>query len=444
MKSIFVLLFIVLITDVSAQEVFDLEGAINYALAHNGLIEASKYGTEALEAKMRQAEWAKWPHTELKLFSAPMAGQRGNPQKGYTDIHDLGVFFQVDFTGVLPLYTFGKLTHLKNAAKLGVEVGKAQEEIVKSEVIFRVKKGFVGLQGATEILEMIREGREYLDKAERYLRERENDPSYDPVDKLKLKVYDAQVKAKEIEARRAVEMAKFALKTVLGIPIENDVDFNVMPLETIPVPKNLKVEELEERALKTRPEIVALRKGVSAKQEEVALRKSSFYPEFFLAGQVKYSYSDVADPQDSPFAYDPYNTYTVGGGLGLKWDFEIGKKIGELKEAQSSLKKLETELKELENATRLEIRKLFMEMEDARVMVLAQKEAMEAARGWVIAKTDLYENGLCDLTDVLTGLVQFFQTRLEHAKAIQDFNNAVIALEKAVGIYRLQEIENIR
>jgi outer membrane protein TolC len=118
--------------------------------------------------------------------------------------------------------------------------------------------------------------------------------------------------------------------------------------------------------------------------------------------------------------------------LVLEGDFEIGKKLGELDEAKASLREMKMQLSELESGVKLEVTKLFYEMQDAKKMVEAYKDAVEAARGWVIAKTDLYENDLCSMNDVVTALVQFFQTRMEYLKAVYDYNVAVYALERAV------------
>jgi outer membrane protein TolC len=131
---------------------------------------------------------------------------------------------------------------------------------------------------------------------------------------------------------------------------------------------------------------------------------------------------------------DPLNTYTGGLGLALRWDMDFGRRLGELAESRAELAKLQSEAAEAERGVRLEVEKLAREALDARTMVDVQHEAMTAARGWVIAKTDLYENGLAEINDVLTGLVAFFQARMDHLKAIYDYDVAVANLERATGL----------
>lgn len=419
----------------AAESPMTLVQAIDAANERSGLVEAAKRGLDVFEAKLRQADWVAWPHIELKALLSPMAGQRGNALEGRTDLSEWGVFSYTDLSGVLPLYTFGKIGHLKEAARFGVDVGRAQVEIARAEATYRVKKGFLALALARELSDVIREGREYLDKAKQRMNDMadSDDPSFDPVDRMKLRVYEAQVLTRELEAARGLSLARAAIRLTIGQQPEAEVDFATSPLESVHLPDEQTRESLVASALANRPELVALRTGVKAREAEAAMRRSAFYPELFLAGMFNFGYSNVTDRQGSPFANDPYNGYSARGALGLRYEFEIGKKIGEMREAEANAGKLAAELREAERGVRLEVGKLFAEMTDARTLVAANKDAMEAARGWIIAKIDIYDNGMGELNDVLSAVLPFFQSRLDYLKAIHDFNLAVASLERACG-----------
>lgn len=415
--------------------VLTLSEAIRYAQQHSGLVQAARAGTEALEARLRQAEWAAWPHASIRALLAPMARQWGTPMEGGTDLKEWGIFAYTEVVGTWPIYTFGKISNLKRAARLGVDVGRAREDVARSEVAFRVKKAFHALVLAREMAEVIREGRDYLDKARRHLDNLEaaDDPSFDPVDRMKMRVTDASVLGRELQAIRGAEAARALLRATLGLDPADPVEFEVGRPRPVLVSQDLSLEDLVRRALDSRSDLVALRRGLKVREAEVAARRSAFFPNLFLAGQFRYGYSNVADPQASPFANDPFNTYSAGGAIGLEMDLEIGKKLGELREAEAEAERLRAEVREAERGVRLEVEKTFREMQDARRMVAALEDAVAAARGWVIAKTDLYDNDLGDLDDVLAGLVQFFQARMESLQAIYDFNVAVASLERAAG-----------
>lgn len=414
------------------------EEAIRFALEHSGLVGAARAGTEALEAKLKQAESAAWPHIRLKSILAPMPRRWSDPDdytRGGTDLSEWGVFTYTEVSGVQPLYTFGKISNLKAAARLGVDVGKAREDIAREEVVFQVKKAFQILSLAVELDDIVREGRTYFDKARKHVKELEesDDPSFDPVDSLKLRVYDAQVLEKELKAARSRSLARGLVRVAIGLAPETAVDFHVGEVAPVPMPAELNEGTLIEMAMQSRGELVALRRGLKAREAEVRLREAAFYPNFYLAGRFKYGYSSVVEPQSNPFLYDPYNSYSAEGGLVLEWDLDIGRKLGELEESEANLSQLREQARDAENAVRLDVSRLFGEMKDARRMVDAQKDAMEASRGWVIAKTDLYENDLGDLDDVLDALVQFFLSRMSFLEATYEFNVSVARLERVTG-----------
>jgi len=415
-----------------------LTEAVEFAVEHSGIMGAARAGTEALEGKLKQAEWAAWPHIKIRSLLAPMPRQWSAPDdftKGGTDLSQWGVFSHTEITGYLPLYTFGKISNLKAAARLGVDVGKAREDIARQEVKFRVTRAFHALTLSGELADVVSEGRSYLDKARRHLEELEesDDPEFDPVDMMKFRVYDAQVLAKELEAKRSAGLAGAALKVAMGLAPRTDVEFRTGTVKPVNLAGDLQEADLVDQALLSRAELVALKRGILVREAQVRAREAAFYPNFLLAGQFKYSYTNMADGQASPFIYDPFNGYSAGGGLVFEWDLEIGGKLGELREAKAEFAKLREEAREAENGIRLEVAKLYREMRDQRLLVDAQKVAMEAARGWVIAKTDLYDNDLTPLNEVLDGLVQFFQTRMAYLEAVYRFNVAVAQLERATG-----------
>ena len=411
----------------------NLGEALQHALVHSGVIEAARHGTDALEAKVQQADAYAWPHGELTSFFAPIPAQEGPVGGGYADLTKWGVVTQTQITAWVPIYTFNKISNLREAMQLGADVGRAQEAIAAAEVRFQVLRGFFALSMVRELVSVIKEGREYLDKARKHVDElaKSDDASFDPVDRMKVRVYDSQVKAKELEARRSLALAEGALRYAIGLSPGAPVGFLVGPPTPIQPTEAAALDDLITRALDGRSEMVALRTGVSARTAAVAARRSAFYPDLVAVGMFKYGYTNVFNRGN--VVDDPYNTLTGGGGIALKWDFEIARKLGELHEAEAELGKLESQMHEAERGVRLEVEKTYREMVDSREMVDAQKDAMQAARGWVIAKQDLYENGMAEINDVLTGLVAFFQARLDHVKAIYDYNVSVAALERATG-----------
>jgi outer membrane protein TolC len=411
-----------------------LDQLVEKALKASALIKAADEEINVFEAKLLEAESAAYPYAEMKSVVSFIPGQKGSPQKGFTDYDQWGIFSYSEVSAILPLYTFGKIENLKKIARIGVNIGDAKKSIALLEVTARVKKAFFSLIFARELRDVIEEGTEYLNKAKNHLQkmEDEDDPEYDQVEMLKIRVYEAEVESRKKEALRLLNISKTILMLSAGVKEGESFEIAQTPFQKIQIDIGTK-EQYIETALKNRTELVALDRAIMARGAEVALRESQFMPDIFFLGQFTYGYSNAADSQESPFAYDPFNTYSGKAAIGMKVTLDIAKKISQYREAVAEMNKLRAQREELVSGIKIEIEKGYNELRDNCDMIAVNKKAYEAARGWVVAKSDLYDSGLGDLNEVLTGLTEFYKRKIEYMKSILDFNLSVVSLERAMG-----------
>jgi outer membrane protein len=414
----------------------NLRAALDRALRQSALIDGAKAGTEVFEARLDQAKSGQYPMITVESLFTPMPAKTGGRTSGHTDYSRWGVFLYTQLSGSVPLYGFSKIQHLKTAASLGVSVGKAQEDIARAEVRFRVLKGWFALSFARDMQSIVHEGRAYFDRAKRHVAKCKaaDDPSFDPIDEMKIRVYEAQMRARELEAARLLTLALGSLRWALGEDPGTGPDIAREPLGLLTPSREVTLGEAIETAVIHRPELVALRRGLAAGGAEAKARYWAMYPDFVLAGKFNYAYSNVADTGSNPFAGNPFNGWNASGGLALRWDLDLGRKLGEWREAQAARHRLEAGLAEAERGVRLEVESLHREMADARTMADSQGQALKAARDWVEDKLDKYEHDQASLRDALDGLLPYLLARLEAQKALYDFDVAAAALERASGM----------
>ncbi|HQP96525.1 MAG TPA: TolC family protein, partial [Myxococcota bacterium] len=257
---------------------------------------------------------------------------------------------------------------------------------------------------------------------------------WDPVDQMKVNVYEAQIIEQELRANRMRELAVGQMARLAGMDPLAGISI-ATPEELTPITPliDLDLESAVEAALDNRAELVALRSGIQAREAEAEARFRNFFPDFVLFAEFEYAYSNVADDMTFPY-YDPFNTLGFGAGLAIRFDLNVGAKLGQLKKTRAQKTALQMELDGAEASIRLEIEKLFLEMSDARTMVNVREAALKSARGWVIAKLDLFENGMATLQEVIDGLTQFFLAQLAYYQAVYDYNVSVASLERATGV----------
>lgn len=112
----------------------------------------------------------------------------------------------------------------------------------------------------------------------------------------------------------------------------------------------------------------------------------------------------------------------------------MGQQVGRYHEALAKREKAHQE-------GAAEILKLQMDIENATTdvkiqaqLIEVQASALKAARGWLIAKSDLYDTGFATLDDVRDALVEYYKRKIGHYQAISAFNLAVLKLSRVVGV----------
>ncbi|MDH7499359.1 MAG: TolC family protein, partial [candidate division NC10 bacterium] len=97
----------------------NLDQAIQKALEFSPEIRETRYDVEVFQSKKQQADAALWPQIELLGIAGPSNRARGDqiysPDQ-QTDLRIDGIFGRADISLIQPLYTFGKISSLREAA----------------------------------------------------------------------------------------------------------------------------------------------------------------------------------------------------------------------------------------------------------------------------------------------------------------------------------------
>ena len=419
----------------SEGEGLSLEEATRLALKDNPLIEAAQGGLQEFEAKYRQASLAYIPQGKLDFTASILPKITGNAVEHETDKSIWGPYLRTQFSLVQPILSFGKLTHLKKMAEAGLDVGKAQIRIAEGEIRYQTARAWYTLVFTSQVEEIISEGEEYLEKARRRLEEldEEDADDFDQVDKLRLRVYEADIASMRMEATRAARLARYSLHLLTGLP-EDEIQPSITRLKPIPF-GTWTLPDLESLARHSRPDLAALEAGVRAMRIKVTVEKRKWAPDLFAVGNVTLNWAPYVENQRSPFADDPYNTYLgTGIALGLQWKLDIGGRIAGIDGARAGVRKMRGKMSAMLLKARLDLADKFTAAEDALALVSIYRRAYKAGRGWAMAKTDLYENGLEELKHVLEGITKFYSTKLAHMNAVLQYNLAVVALARSCGV----------
>ncbi|MBI4381577.1 MAG: TolC family protein [candidate division NC10 bacterium] len=417
--------------------VYTLKDLIQRALATSPEIRQFQRGAEVAMAKKDQADAARYPQIELTAVVGPSPRARGTvvdspDRKDSPTINN--VFEIVEMTLVQPLYTFGKISSFREAADAGVRVDRAKVEEKASDVILRIKELYYGRLLTSDLLSLIDEISEDLDKAiEKTERQLKADaPGVDEVDLYKLKAFRGEALRNRYETQKGFDLATAALRTFAGLDPGQPLELDAKGLDAAP-----RQAEPEEQAIGTaldlRSEMHQVRAGLKATEALVRAEESSLYPQFFLGVNGYYAQAGNRTRQQNPFAYDPLNDRFVAVVLGLKYNLDFGITRGKIRAAQAEHLRVQETKQFAEQGIPLQVRKAHRELVEAKESIRATEEGWRNARKWLVAAKANFDLGVGDARDLGQAVEAYAKLRAENFKGMYNYNLALANIEHATG-----------
>lgn len=415
------------------------------ALQNNLSIKSAQLGLEVAKAKKTQASHAKiLPKFDLRNVWGPIPRARGivDPETGFvtspdtaTSIPgDLRYFTQLDVDLLQPIFTFGKLSHAVEAAHFGVEADRANLEKSQEEVRLQVRQLYWALVLANELLAVVEEGRNEINKAENKVEEKLDEGSDEVTqnDLFKVQIYKYEVEKRHREALDKIELTKSALRTALGLTDDAELEISTEYLD----PLEINLDSLSvyiDIALQNRPDLKQLRAGVNARQALIGVSKSDYYPQFFLGGQLKYNFAKERFDPNNPFLYNPTNYFRPGVVIGANMNLNFWQTRDKVRIAQAEYLKLTRQQQEALNGVKLEVQKIYLGLKQSETNMSESSKALRASENWLRSESMSYDLGVGEVKNLIDAYQANSAMQAEHFENIFNYNVNIARLSKAIG-----------
>ncbi len=337
--------------------------------------------------------------------------------------------WRVGLEGVLPLWTFGKIGHLWDAAESNVKVQEAGVEKERDLVRLEVRRAYYGLQLARDAKVLLTDVKKQLADAEKALEAKVEKDEADPIDLLKLQTFAAEVEVRESEADRFVDSALAGLRFYSGEPRLDIPDTPLVPPDHTLLP----VERYVEAAQKYRPEVAQARHGLAAREAQVRLAESSFYPDIGLGLAVGVGVAPDIDDQLNPFAYDPANYFRYGAGLVFQWNLDFAPKVAKLKQAKSELAEVSAMKKLATGGVSAEVEATYAEVADWKRRRDAYAKSTSYAKKWIIRVQQGIDVGTIEDKELLEPAKAYALGRFNVLSATMELDLAMAKLARVTG-----------
>jgi len=398
-----------------------------------------------LQAKAREAFWAWFPKFETTIAGAgptPEAindGYGGPPLTPASVTYDLnfgkvGYMVRSDVTAILPIFTFGKLSALREAGEQGPIVGEGLRRRAQDEAGFQAAQAYFGYQLARQGKTAMIEAQNRLNEAGSVLKNllAQDSPQVTQLDLYKVDFFKRQVDARLLQADNGVELATAAIRLLISAPPTEPIAVASQDLD----PPELELKPLDayvDLAMNNRPEMRMVNAGITAREKEVVIRQRMFLPDLGIAGFFRFAYTSSATRQRSPFAYDPYNDRAGVAALVLRTTFDIPVKLAQLDQAKAELEKLSAQRQLLLSGIRLEVHKNYLELREALEKGKVFADAERSARRWSTAAYANFEIGTGETRELVDAFVALAQASGDKLKTWHDTHVGIHGLSRAVG-----------
>ncbi len=369
--------------------------------------------------------------------------------KGYfSQLARAGVRFEFKADILIPITTFGKFRNLKKLAEVGVAVRELQKLQVEHETIMRVHQAHATLLAAREAIEILREAKGIVDKAqariEADLGGGEDDwdaeptdvnPDRDPDDLFKVKLARLDVEELMRQALKVESLALSALWALAGKAAPKGFDVAERAFAPLPLDGELlPVAEYKQMAARHRPEARMASAGVKARQYQERMARANFLPDLGIVISTGIARSTSADIEMSELYYqDGFNFSRVIASLALRWQWDFHFKALDLQSARAATRAAAYR----EEAARLllgrDVEEAYGDLVEARYDLVTYEEAIDLTWKLVVSGQQKDSVGGGNATELLRNLKQWYEKRFEHARAIQAHNEALARLSRAVG-----------
>ncbi|HTE54661.1 MAG TPA: TolC family protein [Kofleriaceae bacterium] len=399
--------------------------------------DAARFVTRQAEAQVAEATGARFPRLDVRALAAPSPSiDCDDPACTTTSPQDAtlaldGLYGGVELTLAQPLYTFGKLSAARDGARSAAAAARSGEASVAGDIQVDAARAYYGLKLARELRFELEDGLADIEKARKQLAEQldKGGESATVQDRLRLDTVLAEARSRLAEAREAEDTALAAVRVLARDP---SIDIDDAALE--PVDAELGASEAYgERAVGTRPELIALRHLRSGAQSLADLEWSRFFPDLLLVGTFNLARAQGVDDPPSAFARDPFNTTSFGVAAALRWTFEPMSQRGRLLRARAKRDEVAAQVSAASEAVRVDVARAHAQARSARARLEAARDGEKSARGWVASVVQAEAIGAVEAKDLADAYLAYFTLRARYLQGVHDWNVALVRLGRAVG-----------
>jgi len=415
----------------SAEKPIRFSEGLTQLLKKNSKILESKAQILSYSAYESEASAMDLPTFSLLTFVAPIFESRGNAGASQDNLNKWGPYMRGELTVIYPVFSFGRIGEGKKAASFAVEAARQLHESQINKTIFDYKQLYLQIillnRYKTVLDEAGEKMRTVINHAEKLYKKGTGEVQRKDLTRLKLFALELERFGAEWLANKRT--AGLALGHFLGekeslLVLEGDfpkVEDATRSLEVL-------IAESQDK----NPDLKAVMAGLKARRHQVEMEKGGNLPVLFIAGRTEINYTSLRDPQQSSYAFDPFNRNWFAVVFGAKWDLDFGTTKAKIQRAEAELEKMVAKQNEAMTGIPLKVAMAMWDFEKNNLQSAIVRNKYKEANKWALSEMTAYTTGTGNAKDLIEALGAQLMTEKELAEV--EYNLCLSAARLAMEI----------
>ncbi|HEX68157.1 MAG TPA: TolC family protein [bacterium] len=411
-----------------------LKESISIALKNNPSLKVAKEKVKEAEAEKEKSISYFLPHLyssssytrldekkKMEMSLPPIPGFPPLPETSITLTDE--EIYDYNLTITQPIFTGGRLTALYRMNNFNFKCSLFQQEKVKNDLIFEVKKAYYEVLTAEKLKKV---GEETLKQTKAHLKVVENfyrEGMVPEVEVTRARVAVSKARELLINTENSLKLARAYFNSVL----HRDMDEEVLLEDILECEEaEVELEKCIREAFLHRPELKELEERIKMGEEGIKIARSDFFP------QVSLLYSwDRKRGEEIPIDEWQESWMAVVSVTLNIWDW--GATRNEVRKAKAQVEQLKQTLQLLKKRVELEVRQAYLNLISSKERIKVSEERVKEAEKNFHDTSLRFQQGMATNTDVLDAQTMLTRAKSDYYHALYNYKIALARLEKAMG-----------
>ena len=327
---------------------------------------------------------------------------------------------------IQPIYAGGALKNGIEASQMIIEAAVLNKKGVELDLVYQVEQVFYGAILATAMIEVIEDGIETADARYLMIKDFHKEGLVSNLDLLQVESAIASLDPKLIEAKNARELAMEALKILMDVDSEKQInligrlDYNPQPIPDI--------DQVYDQAMNNRPDVQSVNLGRDIAERGIKIVEAGYLPVVGGFANYQWNRGQELPPNDEIWR----DGWQVGISLSQPV-FDGGATLWKSKAAHNRLSQAEEGRRGIEMLVRAEAKAVVLDLKKAEEQIAAQKVRVDVAEENFEAAEERYRIGMSSNLEVMVAHTSVTQAKAEYLSAVHSYILAQANLRKVTG-----------